>query len=79
MPASPAQREAGSRAVRGPDPMPFWKSAPYLAHFMHGYRPSSRCCASSPPGPRPSATSRRVGASREDIDRERERVLARKL
>ena len=18
--------------------MPFWKSAPYLAHFMHGYR-----------------------------------------
>ena len=30
--------DALSRAVRGPDPMPFWKSAPYLAHFMHGYR-----------------------------------------
>ena len=29
--------DALSRAVRGPDPMPFWKSAPYLAHFMHGY------------------------------------------
>ena len=26
------------RAVDGQDPMPFWKSAPYLAHFMQGYR-----------------------------------------
>ena len=26
------------RAVGGQDPMQFWKSAPYLAHFMHGYR-----------------------------------------
>ena len=26
------------RAVGDKDPMPFWKSAPYLAHFMHGYR-----------------------------------------
>ena len=26
------------RAVDGHDPMPFWKSAPYLAHFMHGYK-----------------------------------------
>ena len=26
------------RAVGDRDPMPFWKSAPYLAHFMHGYR-----------------------------------------
>ena len=26
------------RAVGGQDPMPFWKSAPYLAHFMHGYK-----------------------------------------
>ena len=26
------------RAVGAQDPMPFWKSAPYLAHFMHGYR-----------------------------------------
>ena len=26
------------RAVGGHDPMPFWKSAPYLAHFMHGYK-----------------------------------------
>ena len=26
------------RAVGSQDPMPFWKSAPYLAHFMHGYR-----------------------------------------
>ncbi len=25
-------------AVGGHDPMPFWKSAPYLAHFMHGYK-----------------------------------------
>ncbi|MDE0165413.1 MAG: DEAD/DEAH box helicase [Bryobacterales bacterium] len=24
------------------DPMPFWKSAPYLAHFMHGYRFNER-------------------------------------
>ena len=30
--------DALSRAVHGPDPMPFWKSAPYLAHFMHGYK-----------------------------------------
>ena len=26
------------QAVGDRDPMPFWKSAPYLAHFMHGYR-----------------------------------------
>ena len=26
------------RAVGDRDPMPFWKSAPYLAHFMHGYK-----------------------------------------
>ena len=26
------------RAVGGQDPMQFWKSAPYLAHFMHGYK-----------------------------------------
>ena len=26
------------RAVESQDPMPFWKSAPYLAHFMHGYK-----------------------------------------
>ena len=26
------------RAVGDRDPMPFWKSAPYLAHFMHNYR-----------------------------------------
>ncbi|MDE2890707.1 MAG: helicase-related protein [Gemmatimonadota bacterium] len=26
------------RAVGDRDPMPFWKSAPYLAHFMRGYR-----------------------------------------
>ena len=26
------------RAVGGHDPMPLWKSAPYLAHFMHGYK-----------------------------------------
>ena len=25
-------------AVGDRDPMPFWKSAPYLAHFMHGYK-----------------------------------------
>ena len=26
------------RAVGDRDPMPFWKSAPYLAHFMHDYK-----------------------------------------
>ena len=26
------------KAVGSQDPMPFWKSAPYLAHFMHGYK-----------------------------------------
>ena len=26
------------RAVGSQDPMQFWKSAPYLAHFMHGYK-----------------------------------------
>ncbi len=26
------------RAVGDRDPMPFWKSAPYLAHFMRGYK-----------------------------------------
>ena len=26
------------RAVGDRDPMPFWKSAPYLLHFMHGYK-----------------------------------------
>ena len=30
--------EAVFRAVGDRDPMPFWKSAPYLAHFMHGYK-----------------------------------------
>ena len=30
--------DAVYRAVGDRDPMPFWKSAPYLAHFMHGYR-----------------------------------------
>ena len=30
--------EALFRAVGDSDPMPFWKSAPYLAHFMHGYK-----------------------------------------
>ena len=30
------------RAVGDRDPMPFWKSAPYLAHFMHGYRFNDR-------------------------------------
>ncbi len=30
------------RAVGSQDPMPFWKSAPYLAHFMHGYRFNER-------------------------------------
>ncbi len=26
------------RAIGDRDPMPFWKSAPYLVHFMHGYK-----------------------------------------
>ena len=30
------------RAVGDRDPMPFWKSAPYLAHFMRGYRFNER-------------------------------------
>ena len=30
------------RAVGSGDPMPFWKSAPYLAHFMHGYKVSEQ-------------------------------------
>lgn len=30
------------RAVDERDPMPFWKSAPYLAHFMRGYRFNDR-------------------------------------
>ena len=30
------------RAVGDRDPMSFWKSAPYLAHFMHGYRFNER-------------------------------------
>ena len=30
--------EALFRAVGDRDPMPFWKSAPYLAHFMHEYK-----------------------------------------
>ena len=30
------------RAVGSQDPMPFWKSAPYLAHFMHGYKFNDR-------------------------------------
>lgn len=30
------------KAVGSQDPMPFWKSAPYLAHFMHGYRFNER-------------------------------------
>ncbi len=29
-------------AVGDRDPMPFWKSAPYLAHFMHNYRFNER-------------------------------------
>ena len=30
------------RAVGDDDPMPLWKSAPYLAHFMHGYKFNER-------------------------------------
>ena len=30
--------DAVFRAVGDHDPMPFWKSAPYLVHFMHGYK-----------------------------------------
>lgn len=30
------------QAVGDHDPMPFWKSAPYLVHFMHGYKVNDR-------------------------------------
>ena len=30
------------QAVGDRDPMPFWKSAPYLAHFMRGYKVNER-------------------------------------
>ena len=30
------------RAVGDRDPMPFWKSAPYLLHFMHDYKVNDR-------------------------------------
>ena len=30
------------RAVGARDPMPFWKSAPYLVHFMRGYKVNDR-------------------------------------
>ena len=40
------------RAVGSQDPMPFWKSAPYLAHFMHGYKFHDRLVeAIDTPGP----------------------------
>ena len=40
------------RAVGSQDPMPFWKSAPYLAHFMHGYKFHDRLVeAIEAPGP----------------------------
>ena len=34
--------DAVFRAVGGHDPMPFWKSAPYLVHFMHAYKVNDR-------------------------------------
>ncbi|AGA34810.1 Helicase Domain-Containing Protein [Thioalkalivibrio nitratireducens DSM 14787] len=34
--------DAVFRAVGDHDPMPFWKSAPYPLHFMHGYRVNER-------------------------------------
>lgn len=34
--------DAVFRVVTGGDPMPFWKSAPYPLHFMHGYRVNER-------------------------------------
>lgn len=34
--------EALFRAVGERDPMPFWKSAPYLVHFMRGYKFNDR-------------------------------------
>ena len=34
--------DAVFRAVGDHDPMPFWKSAPYLIHFMHGYKVNDR-------------------------------------
>lgn len=34
--------DAMFRAVGGHDPMPFWKSAPYLVHFMHAYKVNDR-------------------------------------
>ena len=34
--------DAVFRAVGDRDPMPYWKSASYVAHFMHGYRFNDR-------------------------------------
>ena len=34
--------DALCRAVGDRDPMALWKSAPYLAHFMHGYKFNER-------------------------------------
>jgi len=34
--------DAWFNAVGDRDPMPFWKSAPYLTHFMHGYKVNER-------------------------------------
>ena len=36
------------RAVGDRDPMALWKSAPYLAHFMHGYKFNERLVETSP-------------------------------
>ena len=38
----PGRRCAVQAPSAASDPMPFWKSAPYLAHFMHGYRFNER-------------------------------------
>ena len=49
------------RAVGSQDPMPFWKSAPYLAHFIHGYKFHDRLVEAldtpGPPGQDPSTRS----------------------
>ena len=43
--------DAVFRAVGDRDPMPYWKSASYVIHFMHGYRFNERLAATAEQSP----------------------------